>query len=63
MESSVRMRRALLACGGISAFVYVAADAVAALSWEGYSYLDQTVSELFAIGAPTRFIILPAFTA
>ena len=25
-----------------------------ATRWEGYSYTDQTVSELFAIGAPTR---------
>ncbi|MGH2608480.1 MAG: DUF998 domain-containing protein [Tepidiformaceae bacterium] len=34
--------------------VYVAMDIVASLAYEGYSYPDQTISELSAIGAPTR---------
>jgi hypothetical protein len=29
-------------------------DVVASILYDGYSYRDQTVSELSAIGAPTR---------
>jgi hypothetical protein len=45
---------ALLACGAVAPAVYVAADVIAAMRWDGYSYRDQTISELAAIGAPTR---------
>ena len=44
----------LLACGLLSSPLYVAADLYAAWQWEAYSYTGQTVSELSAIGAPTR---------
>jgi hypothetical membrane protein len=32
------------------------ADALAGLRWEGYSFRDQTISELGAIGAPSRLL-------
>lgn len=44
----------LLSCGIIAPLTYVATDIFLALQWEGYSYRDQTISELNAIGAPTR---------
>ncbi len=45
----------LLVLAGVAMFaVYVAMDIVASLAYEGYSYPDQTISELSAIGAPTR---------
>jgi hypothetical protein len=57
--ASERYRRALLACG-IAAFVwYIALDIAASLLYDGYSYRDQTISELSAIGAPTRSFMLP----
>ncbi len=34
--------------------VYLVADISASLRYEGYSYVDQTLSELSAVGAPTR---------
>lgn len=34
--------------------LYIAMDVVASLRYDGYSYKDQTISELSAIGAPTR---------
>jgi hypothetical protein len=34
--------------------VYIAMDIAASLAYDGYSYRDQTISELSAIGAPTR---------
>ena len=43
-----------LVCGILSSLLYVGTDIAAALRWEGYSYPDQTVSELSAIAAPTR---------
>jgi hypothetical protein len=45
---------ALLACGVFSTALYVAMDVAAALRYEGYSYKSQTISELSAVGAPTR---------
>ncbi len=34
--------------------LYIALDVAASLAYDGYSYTDQTISELSAIGAPTR---------
>jgi membrane protease YdiL (CAAX protease family) len=50
------IRKALLVCGVLSSLVYVAANVVAGLSWDGYSFADQTISELSALGAPSRSI-------
>lgn len=47
-------RKALLACGIASSLLWVGMDVVASLAYDGYSYADQTVSELSAVGAPTR---------
>jgi hypothetical protein len=46
--------RLLLVCGVLAPVVYVGADVVSALNYPGYSYADQAVSELSAVGAPTR---------
>jgi hypothetical membrane protein len=54
-----RMRRVLLLCGVVSPLLYGLADTLAGLRWEGYSFRDQTISELGAIGAPSR----PLFAA
>jgi len=53
------VRKVLLALGIVGPLFYVATDIFAATRWEGYSYTDQTVSELFAIGAPTRPLAVP----
>lgn len=53
-QSSSTVRQALLACGVLSALLYAAMLVFVALQWEGYSSASQTVSELSAIGAPTR---------
>jgi len=47
-------RKILLICGILSSVLYVGADILAAMRYGGYSYADQTISELSAIGAPTR---------
>jgi len=51
-------RKLLLACGILASLLYVATDVLAAVRWEGYSYTAQTISETFALGAPTRPLVL-----
>ncbi len=57
------MRKVLLYCGIGSPLLYVIADALAGLNWHGYSFRDMTISELGAIGAPSRplFAVLLVF--
>jgi hypothetical protein len=43
----------------MASLLYVATDILAVTRWDGYSPIDQTVSELFAIDAPTRPLVLP----
>lgn len=43
----------LLICGILAPMLYIGFDALTALLYEGYSYTDQAISELSAIGAPT----------
>lgn len=53
--------RISLICGILSSLVYVAMNVFVAMRWEGYNSASQTVSELSAIGAPTRSLwVLPA---
>jgi len=47
-------RGVLLGCGILSSLLYVAMNVFVAMQWEGYSSASQTVSELSAVGAPTR---------
>lgn len=46
--------RVLFACGIAASLVYVAANVLAPMQWEDYNSTDQAVSELSAIGAPSR---------
>ena len=49
-----RLLRLLLVCGVVSSVLYVAMNGIIPLLFEGYNIASQTVSELSAIGAPTR---------
>jgi len=53
------VKRALLACGILSSLLYVAMNVFIPMLWPGYSIAGQTVSELSAIGAPTRWVWVP----
>jgi len=48
--------KVLLVCGILSPVLYALSDVLAGLHWEGYSFRDQTISELGAIGAPSRLL-------
>ena len=55
------IRTLLLGCGIAASVLYVAATILGAMRWQGYSSFSQTVSELFAIGAPSRSLVIPLF--
>jgi hypothetical membrane protein len=55
----IMMRKILLICGILSPALYAIADWVAGTRLEGYSFRDQTISELGAIGSPSQ----PLFSA
>jgi hypothetical membrane protein len=55
-------RKTLLVCGVVSSFLYVAIDVLAAVVYGGYhSFTSQAISELGAIGAPTKHLVDPLF--
>jgi Protein of unknown function (DUF998) len=56
LRTAMVIRDILLVCGILSSLLYVAADITAAMSWRSYSYTSQSISELLAIGSPTRWI-------
>ena len=57
-----RARKVCLLCGVAASLVYVGTDLFAAAVYPGFSFTDQAVSELFAIGAPTSRLIVPLFS-
>lgn len=48
------LKRSLLACGILSSVLYIAMNVFVPMRYAGYSVTAQTVSELSAVGAPTR---------
>src|SRR5436190_1870309 len=55
------LRRTLLVCGILSSALYAGMTVSIATLWPGYSSASQTISELSAIGAPTRSLwLVPA---
>jgi hypothetical protein len=56
------LRKALLVCGIVSSLLYVGTDVLAAMRYGDYhSYTSRAISELYAIGAPTKQLIDPLF--
>ena len=55
------VQRALLLCGILSSLLYAATDLLGGLSYQGYSFTSQAISELGAIGAPSKALVDPLF--
>ena len=55
--------KALLAAGIAAVGVYAVGDLLSGLLYEGYSFKDQVISELTALGSPVRPLMLAAMTA
>jgi hypothetical protein len=47
----------VLGSGILYSLLYVAADILGSLRWEGYSYTSQAISELVAIGSPVKTMV------
>jgi hypothetical protein len=58
-KARTTLERVLLICGILSSLLRVATDILAAMWYPGYSYMNQTMSQLAAIGAPTRAFQVP----
>ena len=56
--TSNTLLKVLLICGILASLLYVATDILAGMLWEGYSFTSQAISELSAIGAPTRPLVV-----
>lgn len=52
----------LLAMGIASTLLYPITDILAGVLYKGYSFNEQAISELFAIGAPTSRMVVSLFT-
>lgn len=59
---NTQLRTTLLLSGILASALYVGTDLLAGTLYPGYSFTDQAVSELFAIGAPTSHLVVPLFT-
>ena len=49
----------MLACGPLSALTYIGWRELAALRWEGYSRIANSISELQLTGTPTKSLLDP----
>jgi hypothetical protein len=56
-------RKALLVAGIAAVGVYAVGDPLSGLLYEGYSFKDQVISELTALGSPVRPLMLATMTA
>src|SRR5688572_24411162 len=63
LRSPSMERRALLMCGVLSSMLYVAMNIVVPMQWPDYNWTSQAVSELSAIGGPTRSLWVPLAVA
>jgi Protein of unknown function (DUF998) len=62
-QDETMARRVLIGCGILSSLLYVVANLVGPRRWRGYSLSSHTVSELSAIGAPSRPLVVPLLAA
>jgi hypothetical membrane protein len=61
IRGRTRLQDNLLVCGILAAFVYIVTDVLGALRYPGYDFTSQGVSELMAVGAPTRNLVDSVF--
>jgi hypothetical protein len=57
-----RLHNILLICGILAPLIYIATDTLAGILYPEYNFIDQAISELLAINAPTSDLVVPLFT-
>ena len=60
-RSRDRLQDNLLVCGTLAAFVYLLTDVLGSLRYPGYDFTSQGISELMAVGAPTKTLVDSVF--
>lgn len=55
------LRKILLVCGILASLLYVGATILGAMQWKDYDWTTRSVSELFALDAPSRTVVATAF--
>jgi len=55
------LRKVLLVCGMLASLLYVSATILGATQWNDYDWTTRSVSELFALDAPSRPLVATAF--
>lgn len=59
--ASSKLLKVLLICGMVASLLYGAIDILGGIVWHGYSFTSQAISELTAIGGPTRQLLAPLY--
>lgn len=54
----MKIRTSLLFCGFSAPIIFILTDLLAGTRWQGYDFFSQSISELGAIGAPTRSLVI-----
>jgi hypothetical protein len=62
IATASKLLKVLLICGIVAPLLFVGTDILTGILYAGYSFTNQAVSELFAIGAPTSHLVVPLFT-
>ncbi|MFX0055558.1 MAG: DUF998 domain-containing protein [Promethearchaeota archaeon] len=60
-ETTNILRKISLFCGILSSMLYVATDILGGITWGNYDFASQYISELSAIGAPSRSLVVPLY--
>ena len=58
-QAQIKTTKLLLSCGILSSLLYVAMLVFVPMRYEGYNSISRTISELSAVGAPTRPLWVP----
>jgi len=56
---SKKIPKVLIICGIVAPLIKIGTDILAGTMWEGYSFTSRSISDLSAIGAPTRMLVVP----
>lgn len=54
----MKIRDSLLICGLGAPIIFMLTDLISGLQWQGYDFFSQSISELGAMGAPTRSFVV-----
>jgi len=52
------LNKVLIICGILAPLLFVSTDIFAGLIYSGYNFIYQSISELSAVGAPTRLLVV-----